>query len=59
MALAGKKYRAALAKVEDHIAGARARGATVATGGARHALVGSFFQPTVLTGMTLEMGRPA
>ncbi len=46
---------AALAKVEDHIADARAHGATIATGGARHALGGSFFQPTVLSGMTPSM----
>ncbi|MEF9603767.1 aldehyde dehydrogenase family protein, partial [Paracoccus sp. PXZ] len=40
---------------EDHIADARAHGATIATGGARHALGGSFFQPTVLSGMTPSM----
>ncbi|KGJ11282.1 NAD-dependent succinate-semialdehyde dehydrogenase (plasmid) [Paracoccus versutus] len=46
---------AALAKVEDHIADARSHGATIATGGTRHALDGTFFQPTVLTGMTAAM----
>ncbi|WP_246195194.1 NAD-dependent succinate-semialdehyde dehydrogenase [Paracoccus litorisediminis] len=46
---------AALAKVEDHIADAVANGATVATGGARHELGGTFFHPTVLTGMKPEM----
>mgnify|MGYP001548948691 CR=1 FL=1 len=40
----------ALAKVQDHIADARAHGATVAAGG--ETLSGTFFQPTVLTGMT-------
>ncbi len=44
-----------MAKVEDHIADARAQGATIATGGARHALGGGFFQPTVLSGMTPSM----
>ncbi len=39
---------AAVEKVERHIADAVARGARVLTGGARHALGGSFFQPTVL-----------
>jgi succinate-semialdehyde dehydrogenase / glutarate-semialdehyde dehydrogenase len=39
---------AAVAKVEAHIADARARGARVLCGGARHALGGGFFQPTVL-----------
>ncbi|MTE00540.1 succinate-semialdehyde dehydrogenase [Paracoccus sp. YIM 132242] len=47
--------RAALAKVEDHIADARIHGATIATGGTRHALGGTFFQPTVLSGMTQAM----
>ncbi len=38
----------ALAKVEEHVADARARGAKVALGGERHALGGTFYQPTVL-----------
>jgi len=46
---------AALAKVEEHIADATARGATVVTGGKRHALGGTFFEPTVLTGVTAAM----
>ncbi len=46
---------AALAKVEEHIADATAQGATVITGGKRHALGGTFFEPTVLTGVTAEM----
>ena len=39
----------ALAKVESHIADAQAKGATVVTGGKRHALGGTFYEPTVLT----------
>jgi len=45
----------ALAKVEEHIADALAKGAKVAIGGKRHALGGSFFEPTVLTGVTSSM----
>ncbi len=40
---------AALAKVEDHLADAVGQGAKVATGGRRHALGGTYFEPTVLT----------
>jgi succinate-semialdehyde dehydrogenase / glutarate-semialdehyde dehydrogenase len=40
---------AALAKVERHIADAIARGAKIACGGRRHALGGTFFEPTVLS----------
>ena len=47
--------RNALAKVEEHVADATARGAAVATGGKRHALGGTFYEPTVLTGVTPEM----
>jgi len=46
---------AAIAKVEEHIADATAKGATVALGGKRHALGGLFFEPTVLTGVTADM----
>jgi succinate-semialdehyde dehydrogenase / glutarate-semialdehyde dehydrogenase len=46
---------AAVEKVQEHIADAVAKGAAVATGGARHALGGTFFQPTVLTGVTKTM----
>ena len=46
---------AALAKVEDHIADACAQGAAITTGGTHHALVGTFFHPTVLFGMTPTM----
>ncbi|MDX2103334.1 MAG: aldehyde dehydrogenase family protein, partial [Alphaproteobacteria bacterium] len=45
----------AVEKVEEHIADAVAKGATVVTGGKRHALGGSFFEPTVLTGVTQAM----
>jgi len=46
---------AAVAKVEEHIADALAHGATVLTGGRRHALGGTFFEPTVLAGVTPGM----
>lgn len=46
---------AALSKVETHVADAVARGATVLQGGARHALGGRFFQPTVLVGAQVHM----
>ncbi len=45
----------ALEKVEQHIADAVAKGARVALGGRRHALGGTFFEPTVLTGVTPAM----
>ena len=45
----------AVEKVEEHIADATAKGAKVAAGGSRHALGGSFFQPTLLTGVTTDM----
>lgn len=40
---------AAVAKVEEHIADAVARGAIIVTGGQRHALGGTFFEPTLLS----------
>ena len=46
---------AAVAKVEAHIADALAKGASLLTGGARHALGGTFFQPTVLADLAPEM----
>jgi succinate-semialdehyde dehydrogenase/glutarate-semialdehyde dehydrogenase len=46
---------AALKKVEEHIADATGKGAKVALGGKRHALGGTFFEPTVLTGATPAM----
>jgi succinate-semialdehyde dehydrogenase / glutarate-semialdehyde dehydrogenase len=45
----------AVAKVEEHIANAQALGAKVLLGGKRHALGGSFFEPTILTEVTPEM----
>lgn len=45
----------AVLKVEDHIADALDKGARVATGGNRHELGGTFFEPTVLTGVTRDM----
>jgi succinate-semialdehyde dehydrogenase/glutarate-semialdehyde dehydrogenase len=45
----------AVAKVEEHIADALAKGAKVTLGGKRHALGGSFFEPTILTGVTPGM----
>ncbi|MGH2341289.1 NAD-dependent succinate-semialdehyde dehydrogenase [Segnochrobactraceae bacterium EtOH-i3] len=46
---------AALAKVEEHVSDAVAKGATVVSGGRRSALGGTFYEPTVLTGMTPDM----
>ena len=46
---------AAVAKVEEHIADAVAKGAAIVLGGKRHPLGGSFFEPTVITGVTAEM----
>ncbi len=46
---------AAVEKVEAHIADAVAKGARVALGGKRHALGGSFFEPTILVDVTPEM----
>ncbi len=46
---------AAIAKVEDHVADATSKGAKVAVGGGRHALGGTFFEPTVLTEVTTDM----
>ena len=45
----------AVAKVEEHIADALAKGAKVLVGGKRHALGGLFFEPTVLAGVTTSM----
>jgi succinate-semialdehyde dehydrogenase/glutarate-semialdehyde dehydrogenase len=45
----------AVAKVEEHIADALAKGAAVAAGGKRHALGGTFFEPTVLTNVKPDM----
>ena len=45
----------AVTKVEAHIKDALDKGATLVTGGKRHALGGTFFEPTVLTGVTRKM----
>jgi len=45
----------AVEKVEQHIADALDKGARVLTGGKRHALGHSFFEPTVLADVTSEM----
>ena len=46
---------AAVAKVEEHIVDATTHGAKVATGGKRHSLGGTYFEPTILTDVTAEM----
>ncbi|MBB4632795.1 NAD-dependent succinate-semialdehyde dehydrogenase [Sphingosinicella soli] len=46
---------AAVEKVEQHIAEATGKGATILTGGKRHALGGTFFEPTVLANVTQDM----
>ena len=45
----------AVAKIEEHIADATAKGGKVLTGGKRHALGGLFFEPTVVSGATADM----
>jgi len=44
-----------LQKVEEHVADALQKGAKLAVGGSRHELGGTFFQPTVLTGVNTDM----
>ncbi len=46
---------AAVVKVEEQIADAVAKGAKVVHGGSRHKLGGTFFEPTILTGVTAAM----
>ena len=46
---------AAVEKVEEHIQDALGKGAKVTLGGSRHALGGTFFQPTILTNVTAAM----
>jgi len=46
---------AALAKVEEHVADALAAGARAVTGGKRHSLGGTYYEPTVLAGVTPRM----
>lgn len=45
----------AVERVEEHIADAVAKGARVELGGERHALGFTFFEPTILTGVTQSM----
>jgi succinate-semialdehyde dehydrogenase/glutarate-semialdehyde dehydrogenase len=45
----------ALAKVERHVADARKGGAQVVVGGNPHALGRTFYEPTLLTGVTMDM----
>ena len=45
----------AVEKVEEHIADAVGKGARIVLGGKRHALGGTFFQPTILADVTSEM----
>ncbi|MEQ1950496.1 NAD-dependent succinate-semialdehyde dehydrogenase [Mesorhizobium sp. CN2-181] len=45
----------AVEKVEEFVADAKAKGGKVVTGGKRHALGGSFFEPTVIADATPDM----
>ena len=45
----------AVRKVEEHIADATSKGAQIKMGGKRHSLGGTFFEPTILTGVTRDM----
>lgn len=45
----------AVSKVEEHIIDATFKGAKIATGGKRHKLGGTFFEPTVLKDVTRDM----
>ena len=45
----------AVEKVEEHVADAVGKGAKILAGGKRHALGGTFFEPTILTGVTSQM----
>jgi succinate-semialdehyde dehydrogenase/glutarate-semialdehyde dehydrogenase len=47
--------KAAIEKVEAHVKDAVSKGAQVITGGKAHALGGTFYEPTVITGATTEM----
>ena len=46
---------AAVEKVEEHIADAIAKGARIVSGGKRHALGGSYFEPTIIADVTPQM----
>ncbi len=45
---------AAIAKVENQVADALAKGATLIQGGKRHALGGTFFEPTILANVSAD-----
>jgi succinate-semialdehyde dehydrogenase/glutarate-semialdehyde dehydrogenase len=45
----------AVEKVEQHIKDATSKGASIVTGGKRHALGGTFFEPTILKDVTKDM----
>src|SRR5687767_12923654 len=47
--------RNALEKVEQHVADATSKGARVVIGGKRHALGGTFYEPTILANATTAM----
>lgn len=47
--------QAALEKVEEHVQDAQAKGGRIVAGGARHALGGNFWQPTVIADASEEM----
>lgn len=47
--------QSALEKVKLHVADAVSKGAKIELGGKTHALGGTFFEPTILTGATQEM----
>lgn len=47
--------QAAVAKVQSHVADAVAQGASLQTGGKVSSLGGTFFEPTVITGVTASM----
>jgi len=53
--LEGRSVGMAFTKVEAHVADAQAKGARIVTGGQRHSLGGTFFQPTVLADVTRDM----
>lgn len=46
---------AAVAKVEEHVADALAKGARLVSGGRRHSLGGQFYEPTILADVTSDM----
>ena len=49
-------HERAIGKVEDHVRDAESKGAKIATGGHKLSDLGvNFYQPTVLTGMTVDM----